>query len=75
MKQGLPKITYLATATKSSTSKVATCPSCGHHGLFSFVGNQHVPLKLAQSKGMKTIVHLWTCEHCNSTISEPRLLE
>jgi hypothetical protein len=52
----------------------ATCPSCGNRGAFVAAGMQSIPPKVAELLGLDSI-RLWHCSHCNSTISEPDLLD
>ena len=48
----------------------ACCPSCGHHGRFTYNGEQHWPKEIADKLGMPADIKLWSCNHCGSTISE-----
>jgi hypothetical protein len=54
---------------------VATCPSCGHHGHFSYAGEQRWPKKVALACGLPEVITLWLCENCHSNISETELLD
>lgn len=49
---------------------VAQCPSCNTHSVFTFLGVQHWPVRVAQMMGTKTSIKLWQCGHCSSTISD-----
>ena len=51
----------------------AHCPSCGHVSHFTYNGAQHWPKEIAEKVGMPEVVHLWSCGHCGSTISETEL--
>jgi len=54
----------------------ATCPSCGGHGAFTNAGKQRVPAHVAAALGLSgDSIPLWHCSACNSTISEPDLLD
>ncbi len=50
--------------------KEATCPSCGKHGRFTHSGVQHWPQAVAAAHNLPPVIHLWTCPHCHSTLSE-----
>lgn len=77
MKQGMPKISFINTPLKPDhvQGKIGLCPHCGQEGVFSYTGEQHVPLRLALGKGLKTVISLWTCEKCQTTLSAGRLWE
>lgn len=49
------------------------CPSCAQLSRFRFSGEQHWPAHIAEAAGIEPIVRLWTCQSCNSTLSEPDL--
>lgn len=57
-----------------SQHRVAICPSCHQEGRFDFSGNQHCPADIAARLGLPTVIALWTCPACHTTISEPDLL-
>lgn len=48
----------------------ARCPSCDQRVVFSFAGEQHWPVKVAEAIGMEPVMRLWHCHGCQSTISE-----
>lgn len=56
-----------------SQLRTAICPSCQRTGQFQFSGNQQCPAEVAARLGLPTIIPLWTCPACHSTISEPDL--
>ena len=51
----------------------AICPSCHTRNWFVYAGEQHWPLKVAQSIGIDPVIPLWHCDGCNSTVSECEL--
>jgi ribosomal protein L37AE/L43A len=53
--------------------KEATCPSCGKRGRFTHSGTQHWPQAVAPAHNLPPVIHLWTCPHCPSTLSEVAL--
>jgi hypothetical protein len=53
--------------------RYATCPSCGRLTTFSYAGEQHWPLRVAQAVGIDPVVQLWHCNGCHSTLSEQDL--
>lgn len=54
----------------------AVCPSCKRRGDFTHTGDQRVPAHIAQKMGLsENHIPLWHCPNCNSTISEPELLD
>jgi C4-type Zn-finger protein len=54
----------------------ATCPSCQAQGQFTYAGEQAIPPRVARAMGLnEDAVSLWHCPSCNSTISEPELLD
>jgi len=54
--------------------RLATCPTCKHTGKFDYLGEQHWPPELARKSSLPSIIVLWSCSHCHTTISEPNLL-
>jgi len=56
-----------------TADRYANCPSCGSLAHFRFTGEQHWPPHIAEAAGVEQVVRLWTCERCNSTISETDL--
>lgn len=53
-----------------SHQKTAICPSCHQSGQFRFNGNQRWPAEVAARLGMPTVIGLWTCPACHTTVSE-----
>lgn len=60
-------------ATQELRSRTAVCPSCGTTSRLVFAGEQRWPEKLAEAAGMPSVVELWTCCNCGSTISHTDL--
>lgn len=53
----------------SHTPVMATCPSCGAATVFTFIGVQRWPRRVAQLTGTKETITLWKCGSCQTTIS------
>lgn len=56
-------------------NRMASCPSCGKRGVFSYLGIQRWPERVARAAGIKMVMTLWNCEHCHSTITEQNLIQ
>ncbi|MBN2469423.1 MAG: hypothetical protein JXN59_01770 [Anaerolineae bacterium] len=56
-----------------SQSIQARCPGCQQTTHFTFNGNQHWPPEVAHKLGLPTVIGLWTCAACHTTISEVAL--
>lgn len=54
--------------------KLATCPTCRRSGEFEFLGEQRWPRDVAAIVNLPSVINLWGCPHCHSTISETDLL-
>jgi hypothetical protein len=54
---------------------LAICPSCRHQGYFAWLGDQRWPEAVAQRLGVPSVVSLWSCPHCSTTVSELALVE
>lgn len=54
--------------------KLATCPTCRRSGEFDFLGEQRWPREIAARAELPSVINLWGCPHCHSTISETDLL-
>lgn len=52
---------------------VNRCPSCHQVGRLTNAGQQHIPLQVAKNLNLPTVIQLWQCPHCHSTISQPSL--
>jgi hypothetical protein len=68
-------LTSMSQSTKvvGDSTRHASCPSCGHHGEFVYLGAQHWPERVAKAAGISPVVYLWDCQSCHSTISEQNL--
>jgi hypothetical protein len=53
--------------------RTARCPTCDNRTQFSYAGEQHWPLKVAQAVGIDPVVRLWHCGCCHTTVSEREL--
>lgn len=59
------------TEKRSLPPKEGFCPTCGEQVIFTFLGEQHWPPKVATALGFSGVMLQWTCERCNTTLSEP----
>jgi hypothetical protein len=48
---------------------MTSCPSCGAMTVFTFIGVQRWPRRVAQMMGTKETITLWKCGNCQTTIS------
>ncbi len=46
------------------------CATCGEETVFVFLGEQRWPAAVAASAGVSPVVHLWTCQACQTTLVE-----
>jgi len=53
----------------------AECPSCGEYTAFSFLKDQRWPPEIAEMLALPSVIALWTCASCHSTISETELID
>lgn len=53
--------------------RIAVCPSCHTLTYFSYAGEQHWPEVVALAIGVETVMPLWHCSRCESTVSECEL--
>jgi len=56
---------------KHTHTQEGVCPTCGSYTTFVFLGEQRWPPRVAEKLGLAPIMLLWTCGHCQTTISEP----
>lgn len=54
---------------------IVECPSCHQRASFSYKGQQVFPEKVAQKAGLPSIIHLWHCSECQTTLSHMELLK
>jgi hypothetical protein len=54
---------------------LATCPSCRRQGYFVWLGDQCWPEPVARRLGVPSVMSLWSCPHCSTTVSELALIE
>lgn len=47
----------------------ADCPTCEAHSTFEYRGKQVFPQEVADKLGYPTVIHLWSCNNCSTTIS------
>ena len=45
------------------------CPTCEQHANFNYRGTQTFPDVVAEKLGLPAEIHLWSCDHCHTTIS------
>lgn len=53
--------------------RLVTCPSCGTYTVFTYVGKQIWPERIAKAAGVPSTMRLWECSHCHTTLSETEL--
>ena len=46
------------------------CPTCGNYAEFIFLGEQRWPARLVEATGCAPVTYLFTCGHCNTTVSD-----
>gem|GEM_PF-5444947 len=54
-------------------TQTAICPTCGDHSDFSLCGIQEWPKRVAEAAGLPTIMSVWQCQSCETTLLEPNL--
>src|SRR5262245_56823095 len=67
----------VAIATRSrvmAERKFATCPTCQQCGQFDWLGEQRWPEEVARRLGLPSVITLWSCPSCMTTISDGDLL-
>ena len=67
----------VAIATRRSVMaehKFATCPTCQQCGQFEWLGEQRWPEEVARKLGLPSVITLWSCPSCMTTISDSDLL-
>jgi hypothetical protein len=57
--------------TKMPSYRIARCPNCDRHSSFTYLGGQHWSERVAKATAMTPLVHLWRCDHCQTTIATP----
>ncbi len=45
------------------------CPTCERHTNFVYRGQQTFPDHVAEQLSLPSVIHLWSCISCHSTIS------
>lgn len=45
------------------------CPTCGKMSEFHYLGEQEWSPAVAKRLGIPEIVHLYSCEHCHTTLT------
>ncbi|MEO1287033.1 MAG: hypothetical protein AAFV93_04640 [Chloroflexota bacterium] len=50
------------------------CPSCGNYSRFKFIGEQKWSQAVADKLGVPTIINLYNCAKCHSTVTDVQLL-
>ncbi len=56
---------------KHENQREGICPTCAQQTTFTFLGEQRWPAKVAQAAGLPELIHLWTCDTCQTTLTEP----
>lgn len=54
-------------------TRAGICPSCGQRVMFQYNGQQVWPEHIAAAMGIPSVVSLWNCNHCHSTLSDTSL--
>lgn len=54
-------------------TQTAVCPTCGNHSDFTLCGTQEWPARVAEAAGLPTIMSVWSCDSCETTLLEPNL--
>ncbi len=54
---------------------LAICPSCQRRGRFVWLGEQRWPEAVAHKLGVPSVVTLWSCPHCHTTVSQTALID
>lgn len=49
------------------------CPTCGQYTAFTFLGVQRWPARLVELTGCPPETYLFTCNACNTTVSQTAL--
>ena len=49
------------------------CPTCGEYSEFKHIGKQKWSEAIAKKLGIPTIINLYTCEHCQTTLTDIQL--
>jgi hypothetical protein len=61
------------TSSQKPNELFAHCPSCGKNGWFHYRGVQRWSEAVAAACGLPSVMRLWTCESCKTTLTEPNL--
>jgi hypothetical protein len=49
------------------------CPTCGGYAEFIFLGEQRWPQRLVELTGCPPVSYLFTCGHCNTTVTDTEI--
>lgn len=61
-------------ATMTQTQVIQTeCPTCGKASRFEFIGQQKWPDAVAKRLNIPTIVNLYDCQQCHTTLTDIQL--
>jgi len=52
---------------------ICDCPSCGIQSTFKFIGEQKWSEAVAKKLGIPTIIHLYNCDTCRTTLTGTQL--
>lgn len=55
-------------------NQLAGCPTCGFITPFEYIGKQQYTSAVAKQLDLPDTIHLWSCQHCQTTLSENELL-
>ena len=49
------------------------CPSCQQETIFHLLGEQRWPQRVVEDTGCPPVVLLWTCDQCQTTVSDTNI--
>jgi hypothetical protein len=54
-------------------TQTAICPTCGDHTQFTLCGIQEWPARVAEAAGLPSVMSVWSCDSCDTTLLESNL--
>lgn len=63
----------LAAILEIETSIHTDCPSCQKIGHFEHIGSQKWPEAVARKLNLPTVIEVYRCEHCHTSLTEVQL--
>jgi hypothetical protein len=61
------------TILEIETSIHTACPSCQKTGTFIHIGSQTWPEAVARKLNLPTVIQVYCCEHCHTSLTEVQL--